>query len=128
MKPSFSQIDLSLTHNWRRQLLLTRESSRDIDNPIEYVILSDKHLPMKITKFCKEKWYTFGFDYDLSTQVLWPLDDGITATELANKINKKFSKAAIVVKKPPIEAHNLDLPVNSDTSLRLDIESDDADC
>ena len=124
MKPSLTQIDLSLTHNWRRQLLLTKESSRDIDDPIEYVVLNEKHLPSKITKFCKEKWYTFGFDYDLTTQVLWPLDDGTTATELASKINKKFSKAASVVKKPPMEAHNLE----TTDSLRLDIETDDENC
>jgi hypothetical protein len=128
MKPSLTQVDLSLTHNWRRQLLLTHESSRDIDNPIEYVLLQEQHLPMKITKFCKDKWYTFGFDYDLSTKVLWPLDDGTTASELAQKINKKFKFAAIVVKKPPVEAHNLDINNGSEDSLRFNTESDEADC
>jgi hypothetical protein len=121
VKGSSKYSDLSLIHNWRRQLLLTHESSHDLDNPIEYVAIDAKYLPMKISKFCQEKWYSFGFDYDLSTQVLWPLEDSVSAQELADKINKKFTKAASVIKKPPIEAHNLD-----NDSLRLDIENSEA--
>jgi len=121
VRASHTYSDLSLVHNWRRQLLLTHESSHDLDNPIEYVALDVKKLPMKIARFCREKWYSFGFDYDLSTQVLWPLEDGVSAQELADRINKKFVKAASVIKKPPIEAHDLD-----NDSLRLDIENSEA--
>jgi hypothetical protein len=98
---------LAFSDNWRRVLILTKESSMDVDVPVAYVSLNEKKLPNRLRAFCEKYWEQFEFDYDIYSYLLWPLHDKVSAESLAQQLNTKFAKCAKVVLMPPVLAHDL---------------------
>lgn len=101
-------MDFSFVNNWRRTLILTNFTDKNVDKPIPYIVLDDKKLPCSFNKFCSQFFYEYGFDYDLNGKVLWPSNDSDDIEVLADNINKSFPKTASIVYKKPIVVHNLD--------------------
>ncbi|MFA5398077.1 MAG: hypothetical protein WC346_18840 [Methanogenium sp.] len=98
---------LNFDNNWRRTLLLTKQSDKDIDKPVEYIKLDSSKLPCSFKKFCEQFSYDYQFDYDLSGNVLWPIRDTISINSLQSSLNKDFPKVASVINKKPSHIHNL---------------------
>lgn len=102
-------------NNWRRALLLTKQSAHDVEMPTEYVALDDRKLPKVskkktdngINKFCARNAFEYGFDYDPFSFLVWPIQDNVTASALAASLNETFPGVARVIKKTPVEAHGL---------------------
>jgi len=120
---------LSFGNNWRRELLLTKSASADdMEEICDYILLNEDKLPKKVRAFCEENWNEYGFDYDTTTFMLWPANDGITAQVLHTKLNTVFPGCAKIVKKSISDAHNLSLMWSSDEEdddiLQDDSESD----
>ena len=106
-------MNLNFDNNWRRALLLTQETDRDIERPVSYVILDKNKLPCPITKFCSQFFYEYGFDYD-SGGYIWPSNDSTSCQILAEKLNQTFPKCASIVDKAPIIIHNLNFKFDDD--------------
>jgi hypothetical protein len=100
-------MNLNFDNNWRRTLLLTKQSNKDLDIPASYVILKVSNLPCTFNKFCEQFAYEYKFDYDVNNKVLWPDNDKTPISVLADTINNDFPKTASVIKKPPYIIHNL---------------------
>ena len=100
-------MNLSFDNNWRRVLLMTKQADRNIDRPVSYIVLDKSKLPCTIKKFCQQFSYDLGFDYDLTSEVLWPIHDNISAVKLAEDLNKTFPKCASVTEKIPSKVHSL---------------------
>ena len=98
---------LNFDNNWRRTLLLTKQSDRNVDKPISYIILDQDKLPCSFRKFCEQFSYDYKFDYDLSSKVLWPSNDNIPIQELVSSLNLTFPKTASLTSKKPSIVHNL---------------------
>jgi len=98
---------LSFYGNWRRILLLGKSSSFDIDEPVEYIALDGRKLGTTIEKFCERNWNELGFDFDPYSYFLWPLDDKVSAVDLAEQLNERFPHCASVVRTSPADAHGL---------------------
>jgi hypothetical protein len=99
--------NLSFYGNWRRILLLGKASSFDIDEPVEYITLDARKLATTIEKFCERNWNELGFDFDPYSYFLWPLDDKVSAVDLADQLNERFPHCASVVRTSPADAHGL---------------------
>ena len=98
---------LNFDNNWRRTLLLTKQSDRNIDKPTEYIKLTSSKLPCSFKKFCEQFSYDYQFDYDLSSNVLWPSQDSISIISLQASLNRDFPKIASIINKKPSAVHNL---------------------
>ena len=98
---------LNFDNNWRRTLLLTKQSDRNIDKPIEYINLNQDKLPCSFRKFCEQFSYDYKFDYDLSSKLLWPSNDNIPIQELLSSLNQTFPTTASLIQKKPSIVHNL---------------------
>ena len=98
---------LNFDNNWRRTLLLTKQSDRNIDKPIEYINLNQDKLPCSFRKFCEQFSYDYKFDYDLSSKLLWPSNDNVPIQELLSSLNQTFPTTASLIQKKPSTAHNL---------------------
>lgn len=100
-------MNLNFDNNWRRTLLLTNQSDRDIDQPTPYVVLDKTKLPCSFKKFCEKYAYDYKFDYDIRNKVIWPLNDTALADTLVTSLNEDFPKIASVINKKPSVVHNL---------------------
>jgi hypothetical protein len=99
--------NLKFYGNWRRILLLGKSSSFDIDEPVEYIELDVHKIGMPIHKFCDDKWNELGFDFDPYSLYIWPVDDKVSALDLADQLNQRFANCARIVRRTPAEAHGL---------------------
>jgi len=100
-------MDLSFDNNWRRVLLMTKQADRDIDQPVFYITLNPKKLPCTFQKFCEQFSYDYQFDYDITSKVLWPLNDTTVIHNLVSSLNKDFPKSASLIINKPSIIHNL---------------------
>jgi hypothetical protein len=108
-------MNLNFDNNWRRTLLLTNQSDRDVDQPISYVILDKTELPCSFKKFCEKYAYDYKFDYDIHNKVVWPLNDNTPTNILVTSLNNDFPKIASIITKKPSIIHNLSFNDFEDT-------------
>lgn len=101
------QNKLNFDNNWRRTLLLTNQTDRNIDRPVPYIKLDNAKLPCSFKKFCEQFSYDYNFDYDLDSRLIWPVSDSANIQHLADNLNRTFSKVASIITKSPSSAHNL---------------------
>ncbi len=99
--------NLKFSNNWRRMLAFGRYASHDVDTVVKYVALDVNKIPMRISKFCSDKWNEYGFDFDTYSYLLWPVDDEQDIHKLAEILNNDFPGCARVVEKTIAEAHGL---------------------
>lgn len=115
--------NLSFGNNWRRELLLRREATLDdLEEVCDYVTLDESKLPTKIRAFCEARWGDYGFDYDTTTLLLWPVNDTTKPKELVARLNKDYPNCAKIVKKSVSDAHNVSLMWSSDDANSMEEE------
>jgi len=107
-------MNLNFDNNWRRTFLLTRQTDKNIDKPVQYVILDNNTLPCNFKKFCEQFAYDYNFDYDTFSKVIWASNDNISSSSLVDSINRDFPKLASITVKKPSVIHNLSFNESED--------------
>jgi len=59
-------------------------------------------------EWAKNNFGEFGFDFDKFSMLLWPMNDAVSAKEIASRINASFPKLASIKVVSPALAHGLD--------------------
>jgi hypothetical protein len=99
--------NLFFDNNWRRVLILTKQSNRDLDVEVPYIKLIAKKLPCSISDFCSKYSYEFNFDFDVSSKLIWPISDKHSIKALQASLEKDFPRTTEIVQMSPAEAHGL---------------------
>jgi hypothetical protein len=99
--------NLFFDNNWRRALILTKQSNRDLDLEVPYIKLIAKKLPCSISDFCSKYAYEYAFDFDVTSKLIWPISDKHPIINLQASLEKEFPKTTEIVRISPIEAHGL---------------------